>query len=146
MNVLRNFFYPRLQPCVVSPIAKATGRTTGSDSDGRARQAAVIPLPKPEIEKELRFAKRTVNGLVVVLARPRLRIAPKIDADEPSARSARAICPASRAIIHLLPGNEHTTRTHGAVKIRFYRGLRGVLLIGRLSGCNRDPKCGVDRW
>lgn len=70
MNVLRNFFYPRLQPCVVSPIAKATDRATGSDSDGRARQAAVIPLPKPEVEKELRFAKRTVNGLVGHLRAP----------------------------------------------------------------------------
>jgi hypothetical protein len=83
-----------------------------------------------EIEKSLCFTKRTVNDLVVVLARPSLRIAPKINPDEPGARSTRNICPAFRAIIHLLPGNEHTTRTHGAVKIRFYRGSRGVLLIG----------------
>lgn len=33
------------------------------------------PLLKPEIEKAVRFAKRTVHGLVVVLARPPLRIA-----------------------------------------------------------------------
>jgi len=90
-------------------------------------------LLKPEIEKALRFAKRIVNGLVVLLARPRLRIAPKTDADGLRARSARTINPASRVIIHLLPGNEHTPRTHGAVKIRFYRVSRGVLLIGRLS-------------
>ena len=42
-----------------------------------------------EIEKALRFAKRTVNDLVVVLARPSLRIAPKINPDEQGARSTR---------------------------------------------------------
>jgi hypothetical protein len=42
-----------------------------------------------EIEKVLRFAKRTVNDLVVVLARPSLQIAPKINADEPGARFTR---------------------------------------------------------
>lgn len=86
-------------------------------------------LRSDEIEKALRFAKRTANSLVVV-ARPRLRISPK---DEPGARSARNNQSRFSRQIHFLPGNQHTTCTHGAVKIRFYRGSKRVSLIGRLS-------------
>lgn len=49
------------------------------------------------------------------------------------------ICPSLRAMVHLLPAMGHTTDTLDAGEIRFYRGSRGVLLIGRLSGCNLYP-------
>ena len=49
----------------------------------------LIALLQPKAEKPLRPAKRTVDGLVVVLARPGLRVTPLLVADEPCARSAR---------------------------------------------------------
>jgi hypothetical protein len=42
-----------------------------------------------EIQEPLRFAERTVDGLVQILARPRLRIAPEINADKPGTLAAR---------------------------------------------------------
>ena len=70
-----------------------------------------------------------MNGLLVVLARPGLRIASKIDAHEPGARSTRNKMPAFRAI-RIPPGPKEAHDSHtGAVDIRFHRDLRGVLLI-----------------
>ena len=71
-----------------------------------------------------------MNGLVVVFARPRLRIAPKVNAYEPGARNARNSLPKfDRAIVHIRPAMGHTSGTHGAAEIKLYRGLRAVLLI-----------------
>lgn len=57
--------------------------------DSGARRAAVIALLQLEIEKALRLAERTMDGLVVVFARTGLRLAPEINADKPGALSAR---------------------------------------------------------
>jgi hypothetical protein len=58
-------------------------------NDRGARDTAVFALLQLEIYELLRFAERAMNGLVVVPARPGLRIAPKIYADEPGVRSTR---------------------------------------------------------
>jgi len=55
----------------------------------RAWRSCHIPLLELQVEGTLRFAERTVDGLVVVLSRPRLRIASLINADKPRALSAR---------------------------------------------------------
>ena len=47
-----------------------------------------MPSLQPQIEKTLRLTKRTMNGLVVILAPTDLRIAPEVHADEPSALAA----------------------------------------------------------
>jgi len=82
-----------------------------------------------EIEKALLFAKRTVNDLVVVLARPSLRIAPKINPDKSGARST----PTSLSCFsghNSPPARERAHNSHTrAVKIKLNRGSRGVLLI-----------------
>jgi hypothetical protein len=46
-------------------------------------------------------------------------------------------------MVHLRPAIGHTTGTQDAGEIRFYRGLRGVLLIGRVSAHGRR-KCPLD--
>jgi hypothetical protein len=48
-----------------------------------------IPLLEFQIQEALRFAERTVDGLVQVLARTGFGIAHLIDADEPRALSSR---------------------------------------------------------
>lgn len=57
--------------------------------DRSARDTAIVALLQLQIEKALRLAERAVDGLVVVFARPPLRIAPKVNPDEPGARYAR---------------------------------------------------------
>jgi hypothetical protein len=52
------------------------------------------------------------------------------------------ICSAFRAIGQLCPEIEHTIRTQGAVKLRFNRGLREVLLVGRLSDYRSSRRLG----
>jgi hypothetical protein len=49
---------------------------------------SLLPSLQPQIEKTLRLTKRTMNGLVVILAPTDLRIAPEVHADEPSALAA----------------------------------------------------------
>jgi hypothetical protein len=101
--------------------------------DRRARRAAVMPLLKPEIEKALRFARRTVNGLVVVLALPSLWISPKINADQSGASSTRNNLTSSLGRSYTsCPEEAHNSHTC-AVEIRCYGGSTRVLLIWRLS-------------
>ena len=119
----------RCQP-LVEELVEGNGR--------RARRAIQIPLLELEIEEALRLAKRAVDGLVQVFARPGFGVAPLIDADKPGALSARNNLP-EFAGHGSPPAREWGTQpAHtGAGEIRFYRGLRGVLLILRVSGRGR---------
>ena len=86
------------------------------------------------------LAKRAVDSLVQAFWRPGFRVAPLIDADEPRVLFARNNLPEFASMVHSVPQMGHTTGTPGAGEIRFYRGLRGVLLMGRVSGRTKSDR------
>jgi hypothetical protein len=96
-----------------------------------------VSTPGPELGRSPRTVKAFREATNGILGGTSARLSPEpcstISNDSRLADLSAQICPASRAIIHLLPGNEHTTSTHGAAKIRFYRVSRGVLLIEEFS-------------
>jgi hypothetical protein len=79
---------PRADPWfghIRQPLVEKLVESNGS----RAWRSWRIPLLELQVEEALSFPERTVDGLVVVLARPGLRIASLIDADKPRALSTR---------------------------------------------------------
>ena len=90
------------------------------------RDSAVFALLQFQIEEPLRLTKWTVDGLVVMLPRPGLRVTPLIDADKPGGLSARNDLPCFPGPWeYLLPGNGHTTGTYSPGR----SGFIGILLL-----------------
>ena len=74
----------RCQP-LVEELVEGNGR--------RAWRSAQVPLLESQVQESPRLAKRSVDGLIQLFARPGFVIAPLIDADKPRVLSARNSLP-----------------------------------------------------